>query len=111
MGSAQEHRGFNQLVEFVVNPSQQSQLVAALIEQIERHTCTYPGFIGASVEASDDGCRVLEQILWQSRQTSEQAMLNAESGSQHFTAMLFQHGVKAVTFRTFQVAGTISPRV
>ncbi|MGV6394836.1 antibiotic biosynthesis monooxygenase [Pseudomonas caspiana] len=111
MGSAQAHRGFNQSVEFIVNPGQQSQLVKALIEQIERHTCTYPGFISASVQASDDGARVLEQILWQTRQASEQAMLNAESGPQQFTAMLFQQGVRAVTFSTFQVAGTISPRV
>jgi hypothetical protein len=111
MGSAREHCGFNQLVEFVVNPAQHGQLVAALVEQIERHTCTYPGFISASVQASDDGTRVLEQILWQSRQASEQALLNAESGHQCFTALLSKHGVRAGTFRTFQVAGIICPRV
>jgi antibiotic biosynthesis monooxygenase (ABM) superfamily enzyme len=111
MGSAEQRPAFNQLVEFVVNPDQHTQLVAALIEQIERHTCTYPGFISASVQASDDGARVLEQILWQSRQASEQALLNAEPGQQGFMAMLLKHGVRAGTFRAFQVAGSIAPRV
>ena len=107
---SEQRPGFNQLVEFVVNPAQHTQLVAALIEQIERHTCTYPGFVSASVQASDDASRVLQQIIWQSRQASEEALHNAESGSGDFTALLIRHGVSAASFRAFQVARTLHPR-
>ena len=110
MGSAAERLCFNQLIEFVVSPAQQPDLMAALTEQLERYTCTYPGFISASVQASSDGSRVIEQVLWLTREASEDALLSAESGVQDFTAMLRQHCVSAVTFNTYQVCRTIKPR-
>jgi hypothetical protein len=110
MESAQEGVGFNQLIEFVVNPVQQMGLVAALTEQVERYTCTYPGFISASVQVSSDGSRVLNQILWQTRHASEEALLNAETNEQDFTAMLRQHRVTAVTFKAYDVMRMIKAR-
>ncbi len=108
---SEQRSGFNQLVEFVVNPAQHTQLLAALIDKIERHTCTYPGFVSASVQVSDDGSRVLEQIVWQSQQASEAALLNAQSGPGSFTALLIRHGVSAASFRAFQVARTLNRRL
>ncbi|MCI8209891.1 hypothetical protein AUC61_10120 [Pseudomonas sp. S25] len=114
MASAEENLRFNQLIEFTVNPSRQSALVEALTEQAERYTCTYPGFISATVQASTDGCRVFGQTLWQSRQASEEALLNAELNAetrpQDFMAMLRRHQVSAVIFNTSLVTRTISPR-
>lgn len=110
MASAEEKLPFNQLIEFIVNPVWQAQLVAALAEQLERYTCTYPGFISATVQASDDGCRVLTQTLWHSKHASQQALLNAESCEQDFMALLREHSVSAVNFNTFRMARTIRPR-
>lgn len=110
MGSAVDSFRFNQLIEFIVSPAQQAGLIAALTEQVERYTCTYPGFISASVQASSDGSRVLNQVLWQTREASEEALINAESGAQDFTTMLRQHRVSAVTFNTYQVSRAITPR-
>lgn len=110
MASAEENLRFNQLIEFTVNPARQSALVKALTEQAERYTCTYPGFISATVQASSDGSRVFGQTLWQSRQASEEALLNAETRPQDFMAMLRRHQVSAVIFNTSLVTRTISPR-
>jgi hypothetical protein len=110
MQSAEENPRFNQLIEFTVTPAQQSSLMTALTEQFERYTCTYPGFISASVQAGDDGCRVLGQTLWQSRRASEEALLNAEANEQDFIALLRRHQVSAVTFNTWQVTRTIPAR-
>ncbi|WP_349970654.1 antibiotic biosynthesis monooxygenase [Pseudomonas caspiana] len=110
MQSAEENPRFNQLIEFTVNPAQQASLVVALTEQVERYTCTYPGFISATVQASNDGCRVLGQTLWQSRRASEDALLNAESSEQDFIALLRRHHVSAVTFNTWQVTRSIPAR-
>ncbi|WP_122666366.1 antibiotic biosynthesis monooxygenase [Pseudomonas viridiflava] len=110
MQSAEENLRFNQLIEFTINPAQQSGLVTALTEQVERYTCTYPGFISATVQVSDDGCRVLGQTLWQSRRASEEALLNAEANEQDFMAMLRRYQVSAVTFTTWQVTRTLEAR-
>ncbi|MDU8361495.1 antibiotic biosynthesis monooxygenase [Pseudomonas syringae group sp. J309-1] len=110
MASAEENLRFNQLIEFTVSPAQQSGLVTALTEQVERYTCTYPGFISATVQASDDGCRVLGQTLWRSRRASEEALLNAEANEQDFMTLLRRHQVSAVTFNSWQVSRTIQAR-
>lgn len=100
------HRLVNQLIEFTTDPRQQATLVTALLDQVERFTCTYPGFISATVQASDDGRRVLNQVLWQSRTASEEALRNAE---QDFTAFLREHRVSAVNFNAYQVLGRVTP--
>lgn len=110
MQPVEENLCFNQLIEFSVTPAQQSGLVTALTEQVERYTCTYPGFISATVQASDDGCRVLGQTLWQSRRASEEALLNAEANEQDFMTLLRRHQVSAVTFNSWQVSRTIQAR-
>jgi hypothetical protein len=107
MPQSESHSRFNQLIEFAVDPRQHAALAAALVEQAERLTCTYPGFISASVQASEDGCRVLSQVLWQSRRASEQALLNAEGGEPDFAELMRRYRVTAVTFNAYEVLGQI----
>lgn len=99
------HHPVNQLLEFTTYPRQQPALVAALLEQVERFTCTCPGFISATVQASGDGRRVLNQVLWQSTGASEEAWRNA---GQNFTAFLREHRVTAVNFHAYEVQGGIT---
>lgn len=48
---------YSQLVEFSVDAVQQTGLVSALVQVDEQYNCSCPGFIGASVQASEDGLR------------------------------------------------------
>lgn len=111
MGPAESSLQFNQFVEFSVDPRQQAPLVAALTDQAQRLICTFPGFISATVQASDDGTRVISQVLWQSRHASEAALLNAEPSAQDFTELLLQHRVSAVSFNALAIKSRIGPRV
>lgn len=110
MGLAGEPLQFNQIVEFAVAARQHQQLVIALLEQAQRVTCTYPGFISATVQASEDGSRVISQVLWESRQACDAAMLGSEPGEPDLITLLTQHRVRAATFDTYQVIGRIQPR-
>lgn len=103
------HHPCSQLVEFAVSPHHQAGLIAALIDQAERYTCTYPGFLGATVQASDDGCRVLNYVQWQSRQACLDAFNNAEQGEQDMHGLVRQYRATSVTFGAFQVVGRIEP--
>jgi hypothetical protein len=55
------HLPFSQFVEFAVDPRHQAGLVDALNDRFERFTRTYPGFVCASVQVSEDRRRVLSQ--------------------------------------------------
>jgi antibiotic biosynthesis monooxygenase (ABM) superfamily enzyme len=103
------HRPFNQLVEFAVAPHHQADMVAALIDQAERFTCTYPGFLGATVQASEDGCRVLNYVQWQDRQACLDAVANAEQGEQDMHGLIRRYRATSVTFGGFEVMGRIEP--
>lgn len=106
-----EHKGpFSQLIEYAVDSRQQAALVAVLLERDNRHTATYPGFLGASVQASDDGLRVLHQVLWQSRPYSEQACLNVESSDLDLSRLLRQFRIRSAAFGSFRVMGQVAPR-
>ena len=110
MGLAEAQLQFNQIVEFAVATGQHEPLVAALLEQAQRITCTYPGFISATVQASEDGSRVISQVLWASRQACDAAMRSSEPGEPDVITLLTRHQVRAATFDTYQVMGRIQPR-
>ena len=110
MAISDSHRPFSQLVEFAVAPHHQADLVAALINQAERFTCTYPGFLSATVQASDDGCRVLNYVQWHDRQACLDAFDNAEQGEQDMHGLIRQYRATSVTFGAFQVVGRIEPK-
>lgn len=100
---------YSQLVEFSVEPGQQPGLIAALIEVDEQFTRSCPGFIGASVQASDDGMRVLHQVVWQSRQDCEAALLNIESSVHDLNGLIRLHRVQAASFGSYQVLSQVQP--
>ncbi|WP_295470184.1 antibiotic biosynthesis monooxygenase [uncultured Pseudomonas sp.] len=99
---------YSQVVEFSIEPRQQSGLVAALAAVDQRFTCTCPGFITASVQASEDGLRVLHQVLWQSREACEVALRNLEPGVADLQQLIRQHRVKAAVFGSYQVLSQIA---
>lgn len=101
---------YSQSVEFSVDPRQQAALVTALTWVDEQFTSTCPGFMGASVQASEDGQRVLHQVLWQSRESCEAALRNLEAGVPHVQALIRQHRVQAARFSSYQVASQTTPR-
>lgn len=102
------NRSFTQLIEFEVEPRQQPALVTALARQTERMAQRYDGFVSASVQASDDGRRVLGFLQWRSREAGEAAFRSFESGEQDFWQLIHTHQAKTITFNSFQVLSSIA---
>ncbi|GAB6405845.1 antibiotic biosynthesis monooxygenase [Pseudomonas sp. MHK4] len=103
MNAPVKHRSFTQLIEFEVEPQQQLALVSALSQQTERLAQHHSGFLSASVQASEDGRRVLNYLQWQTREAGEAAFQAFESGEQDFWQLIRAHQAKTVTFGSFQV--------
>ncbi|MFJ3485786.1 antibiotic biosynthesis monooxygenase [Pseudomonas sp. NPDC090202] len=111
MTSQDLHLPFSQFVEFAVDPQHQAALVAALNERCERFTRTYPGFIRASVQVSEDRRRVLSHVLWRSKTDCEKAFENAEKGEDDFWTLIRAHRTTAMTFNAYeQVSEIVGPR-
>ncbi|MFK3793229.1 MULTISPECIES: antibiotic biosynthesis monooxygenase [Pseudomonas] len=108
MSAFERHRSFTQLIEFEIEPRQQEALVSALAAQSERLAQGYGGFLSASVQASDDGRRVLNYLQWQTREAGEAAFQRFESGEQDFWQLILAHQAKTVTFGSFQVRTSIA---
>eukprot|EP01030_Chromulinospumella_sphaerica_P017337 gene17337-17162_t len=85
--SAKSH-GFTQVIEFQIEPRQQSALVLALSEQSERLAQGHEGFLSASVLVSDDGRRVLNYLQWQAREDGATAFQRLESEGENFWALI-----------------------
>jgi len=107
-GLSMNNRSFTQLIEFEIEPRQQPALVTALSMQTERLAQRYAGFVSASVQASDDGRRVLSFLQWQTREAGEAAFRSFESGEQDFWQLIHTHQAKTVTFNSFQVLSSIA---
>ncbi|KAB0512352.1 MULTISPECIES: antibiotic biosynthesis monooxygenase [Pseudomonas] len=103
MQVSEKNRSFTQLIEFQIEPRQQSALVAALTLQSERLAQGHGGFINASVLVSDDGRRVLNYLQWHSREDGEAAFQCFEHGEEDFWTLIRAHQATAVTFGSFQV--------
>jgi hypothetical protein len=103
MPTSAKNRSFTQLIEFEIEPHQQPALVSALSAQTERLAHDFSGFLSASIQASDDGRRVLNYLQWQSREAGEAAFQRFESGEQDFWHLIRAHQAKTVTFGSFQV--------
>jgi heme-degrading monooxygenase HmoA len=103
-----KNRSFTQLIEFEIEPGQQPALVSALTVQTERLAQRYAGFVSASVQASDDGRRVLSFLQWQSREAGEAAFQSFETGEQDFWQLIRTHQARTVTFGSFQVLSSIA---
>jgi len=107
MQVSEKSLSFTQMVEFQIEPQQQSALVAALSSQSERLAQRHGGFINASVQVSDDGRRVLSYLQWRSREDGEAAFKCFEHGEEDFWTLIRAHQATAVTFGSFQVLRSI----
>ncbi|NWA28038.1 antibiotic biosynthesis monooxygenase [Pseudomonas gingeri] len=107
MPSTEQNRSFTQLIQFEIEPGQLEALVAALARQTERLARIEGGFISGTVQASDDGRRVLNTLQWRSRAEGEVACARFDTGEEDFWALIRAHRAKAVTFGSFQVLRSI----
>ncbi|RWU18176.1 antibiotic biosynthesis monooxygenase [Pseudomonas alkylphenolica] len=97
---------FTQMIEFEVVPAHQLALAQALAERSEQLALQHAGLIGASIQASDDGSRVLQYLQWQSRNAWERA---ASSFAQEpFLQLIRQHQAKGVNFAAFQTLSSLA---
>lgn len=101
------HLPFSQFVEFAVDPRHQAGLVDALNDRFERFTRTYPGFVHASVQVSEDRRRVLSHVQWLSKSDCERAFENAEEGEADMWGLIRQHRATSMTFNAYEVAAQI----
>lgn len=103
MQASEKNRSFTQLIEFQIEPHQQPALVLALSAQTEHLARQHRGFLSASIQASDDGRRVLNYLQWQTREAGEAAFRSFENGEEDFWQLIRAHQAKAVTFGSFRV--------
>jgi hypothetical protein len=103
MNAPAKNRSFTQLIEFEIEPQHQPALVSALSQQTECLAQRYSGLLSASIQASEDGRRVLNYLQWQTREAGEAAFQAFESGEQDFWQLIRAHQAKTVTFGSFQV--------
>jgi len=96
---------FTQMIEFEVIPACQLALVQALVERSELLASKHSGLMGASVQASDDGSRVLQYLQWQSRNAWEAATSSFEQ--EPFLQLIRQHQAKGVNFAAFQTLSSV----
>ena len=101
MQMPRNNRSFTQLMEFNIEPQWQQALVSALSEQTERLARDHQGLLSASIQASEDGRRVLNYLQWQTREAGEAVLRSVEAGEQDFWQLV--HRAKAVTFGSFEV--------
>jgi len=91
---------FTQMIEYEVPVSRQAALAEALVTRSEELALRCEGLQGVSVQASDDGSRVLQYLQWQSRQAWATA---AQSfADEPFLDLLSRHQARGVNFTAYQ---------
>lgn len=91
---------FTQMIEYEVPSMCQQALAQALVARSEELAARCEGLQGVSVQASDDGRRVLQYLQWQSRQAwSAAAVYFVE---EPFLELLGQHQARGVHFAAYQ---------
>lgn len=91
---------FTQMIEYDVPPERQAALAQALVSRSEQLAQRCEGLEGVSVQASEDGCRVLQYLQWRSR-TAWVAASHAFV-EEPFMALLRQHQARGVNFAAYQ---------
>ncbi|MCE5989800.1 antibiotic biosynthesis monooxygenase [Pseudomonas sp. 5FOS] len=91
---------FTQMIEYEVPGRCQQALAQALVARSEELAARCEGLLGVSIQASDDGSRVLQYLQWQSRQAwAAAAVLFVE---EPFLELLGQHQARSVNFAAYQ---------
>ncbi|MHC6226428.1 antibiotic biosynthesis monooxygenase [Pseudomonas sp. X10] len=96
---------FTQMIEYEVLPGHQQALADALVlrsEQVAEHC---EGLLGVSVQASDDGCRVLQYLQWQSRR--EWVAAAERFMEEPFLDLLRRHQARGVNFSAYQTVRSL----
>jgi hypothetical protein len=91
---------FTQMIEYEVPAMRQVALAQALVARSEELATRCEGLQGVSIQASDDGSRVLQYLQWQSRQAW--AAATADFVEEPFLDLLCQHQARGVTFAAYQ---------
>lgn len=99
---------FTQSVEIVVRAPNVPVLIGVLTARIAQFTRTYPGFIGALVQVSDQQDAVHMQLSWVSRKHGEAALEKTKDGEPDLFQIASDLQASAMIFRTFDVAADIS---
>lgn len=107
MNASTRDSRFSQFVEFTVDPLHVQGLATALITRTKQFTCFYPGFISAQVHVSDEGERVLMEILWSSRADGEHALELAQTVEPDLLHLARQHHASALLFSTYQAVAEV----
>ena len=91
---------FTQMIEYEVPSVCQHALAQALVARSEVLATHCEGLQGVSIQASDDGSRVLQYLQWQSRQAWAEAAVHFVEES--FLDLLGQHQARGVNFAAYQ---------
>ena len=91
---------FTQMIEYEVPAIRQVALAQALVARSEEQATRCEGLQGVSIQASDDGSRVLQYLQWQSRQAWAAAA--ADFVEEPFLDLLCQHQARGVNFAAYQ---------
>lgn len=99
--TAQPHSlWFTQMIEYEVPAARQAALAHALVTRSEALASRCAGLQGVSIQASDDGSRVLQYLQWQSRQAWVAA---AECFAEEpFLELVRRHQARSVNFTAYQ---------
>lgn len=91
---------FTQMIEYEVPGVRQQALAQALVARSEELATRCAGLQGVSIQASDDGSRVLQYLQWQSRQAWAAAAVYFVD--EPFLELLAQHQARGVRFAAYQ---------
>ena len=91
---------FTQMIEYEVPGLYQQALAQALVARSEELAARCEGLQGVSIQASDDGSRVLQYLQWQSRQAWAAAAVYFVE--EPFLELLGQHQARGVNFAAYQ---------
>ena len=91
---------FTQMIEYEVPGKFQQALAQALVARSEELAARCEGLQGVSIQASDDGSRVLQFLQWQSRQAWAAAAVYFVG--EPFLDLLGQYQARGVNFAAYQ---------
>ncbi|WDY59746.1 antibiotic biosynthesis monooxygenase [Pseudomonas sp. PSKL.D1] len=96
---------FTQMIEYEVPAARQAALAQALVLRSEQLAARCEGLQGVSIQASDDGSRVLQYLQWHSRQAWEAAA--ACFVEEPFLELLSRHHARGANFASYQAVRSL----
>ncbi|MNO55735.1 hypothetical protein D3C76_462330 [compost metagenome] len=91
---------FTQMIEYEVPAARQQALAQALVLRSEALASSCEGLQSVSIQASDDGCRVLQHLQWHSRQAWAAAAVYFVE--EPFLDLLCRYQARGVNFAAYQ---------